>query len=155
MPLSASTPFYAFQKKVGPWVAKANTAVTINLGDMLMWDSGAVTPVTASSDASKFVGICEGQIPISSNVDNQIGLENQVRVNDNGVFLMDTTNGDTLVHGDAVKIGATPQMVVKDSTDATIVGYVWLPDGTSIVGNPGTRCPIRIRVNYPEKEFAS
>jgi hypothetical protein len=154
MPLTASTPFYAFQKKVGPWVGKANTAVTINLGDMLMWDSGALTPVTVDTDASKFVGICEGQVPISSNIDNVTGLENQVRVNDNGVFLMNTTNGDTLSHGDAVVIGATAQTVVKDTTDAKIVGYVWLPDGTSITGDPGVRCPIRIRVNYPEKAFA-
>lgn len=147
--------FYAYQKPGDPQVYAVDPTDTIEMGDLVRWNTGTAKAarLAAAANAAAFLGVAEGQIPMSSNIDNATGLENKIRVKQSGIFLFKTTAGDTYAHGDAVTIGADNQTVLKTATAGEIIGYANRPDGVSLVGAAGVRVEVQIKRNFPTASF--
>jgi hypothetical protein len=147
--------FYAYQKPGDPQVYVTDPAGTIEMGDLVKWNTGTsmVDRLGAAADAAAFLGVAEGQIPVASNIDNATGLENKIRVRQSGIFLFKTTAAESYVHGDAVTIGADNQTILKTATPAEVIGYINLPDGNTVVGAAGLRIEVQIKRNFPTASF--
>ena len=141
----------SFKRPSAPTTCKVTSTDVIANGDLLKWDTGTGTAkrLVNEADYASFIGVAEGQIPIASNIDNVTGLENSILVREDGVFLFKTTSGETYVHGIAVTMGADNQTVSLDGS-SHIIGYVFLPDGSTIVGTAARELvPVRLYVRYP------
>ena len=138
-------------------VFAANPAVdVVEMGDLVQWDTATKTAkrLASTANAAAFIGVAEGAIPPTSNIDNSTLLVTQLTVRKSGTFSYKTSVGDTLVNGDAVTIGADNQTVLKTATAGEVIGYADIPDGSSVVGAAGVLVDVRIRPNFPSPDFA-
>lgn len=147
--------FYAYQKPGDPQVYAVDPADTIEMGDLVRWNTvtAKATRLAAAANAAAFLGVAEGQIPVASNIDNAVGLENKMRVRQSGIFLFKTTAAESYAHGDAVTIGADNQTILKTATAGEIIGYINRPDGTTLTGAAGVRVEVQIKRNFPTASF--
>ena len=137
-------------------VFTVNPAVdTIEMGDLLQWDTSTNTAkrLALVANAAAFIGVAEGAVPPTSNIDNSTLLVTTLTVRKKGTFSFKTSVGDTYANGDSVTIGADNQTVLKDATAGHIIGYVDLPLGTTVTGAAGVEVPVRIRPNFPVAQF--
>ncbi len=125
-----------------------DTAVTpiIPDGSFVKWDTTALRLVPqATGAAADCIGVTEGVLPISSNIDNAPNLEDQMKVREVGEFQFKTTSGDTYEHGLALGVGADSETVKLDATAGNLVAIVWLPQGQSIAGGAGVTISVKIK----------
>lgn len=109
-----------------------------------------LNPAIASSGAF-FLGVTQGQYPLSSPIDNGNPLEplQAIIVQREGIFSFKTTNSETYVHGTKVYAAAAGDnlTVTTVSSANTLVGYVNLPDGSVITGAAGQLVPIELNAD--------
>lgn len=119
------------------------TASGIEAGEMVQWDTGArkATPMTAASGAI-FLGVNLSAHPVVS-----LGTASQpldgssILVKANGLFLMQSTQGEVYSHRDPLFIGGTTQTVTKVGDQKRLIGRAWLPMGTQVTGASGVMVP--------------
>ena len=124
---------------------------TIEYGDLLQWDTVTRTAkrLAAAANAAAFIGVAEGAVPPSSNIDNSTTLVTRMTVRQRGTFKLKTTAVETYSHGDAVTLGADNQTIAATSDASQVIGYIDLPDGTQVTGAAGVEVPVVIRPNFP------
>lgn len=132
----------------------------INPGDLMRWDpaagsDGELTTLDASGNFANFVGVSQGAVPFSSNLGNATNDLNRLTAHNKGLFLFDGNASEVYVHGDPVKRGSTDQAVALDGGANEIIGYVWLPLGTTLTNATGVKIPVRIFPNFPNTDLAS
>lgn len=135
---------YRYLKSGNPEAYRLDPTGTnpVSLGDMVMYDTANfyILRLTAGN-AAAFVGVAEGVGPTpASNIDNAPNLVESVTVRAHGIFTFNKTTGDSLVHGDALVIGADCQTVLKQvaEPDSEIIGYAWLPMASAALTGAGT-----------------
>jgi predicted RecA/RadA family phage recombinase len=147
---------YRYARPVYPEAYRVDTDVRhpwhyIEMGMMLQWDAPRRYAKPLNSGCEDwFIGVAEGVTPTpAGNIDNAPGLEDTVRVRQQGIFHFKTTAGQIYNHGDPVKMGADEQTV--DNTGVTSpIGWVWRPrDATSLTGAAGTDVDVAIVARFP------
>lgn len=129
-------------------------AIAIANGSLVRWDTVTKkqAPLAASANFASFIGVAEFQNPQSSPIDNSggnvSGLTYMGLVRRAGIFPFKTTAAENYVHGDAVKRGADDLTIALDGGAAEIIGYVNLPDGSTVVGAAGVNVDIEIKSNF-------
>ena len=147
-----------FRRDIDTQTYTTDPTGTIEFGDLVRWNAAAlgVTRLAVAGNAAEFLGVAEGSIPITSNIDNQVGLEDLITVRHGGVFEFKTEAADgAIIHGDALTIGADNQTVLKTAVDAEIIGYANIPRSVvAVVGGAGVEIEVEIRRNFPNADFA-
>jgi hypothetical protein len=138
-----------FIRPSAPATYAVDPAGPVTNGDLLMFAAGKALRMSADTDYASFIGVAEGQIPLASNVDNAQGLEKNILVREDDVFGFNTTNSESYTHGVALKMGTDAQTVMLDGGASRVIGYVFLPDGTTVTGAAGVKVPVRLKINYP------
>lgn len=142
-----------FSKAGNPQAYLFDPTDTIPAGALVRWNTvtGKVTTLAASANFAAFIGVSEFQVPQSSPIDNTAagnvsGNTNMGLVRREGIFPFKTTAAQTYVHGDSVKRGADDLTVSVSGTE--VIGYVNLPNGSTITGAAGVTVPIEIKSNF-------
>ncbi len=130
----------------------------VEFGDLTRWNAaaGGATRLAAAGNAAEFLGVAEGSVPVTSNIDNVVGLEDLLTVRHEGVFEFKTSAADAaIIHGDKLTIGADNQTVLKTAIDAEVVAFANIPRSlVVVVGGPGVEIEIEIRRNFPNADLA-
>ena len=125
----------------------------VNLGDLVVWDAaGPFARKIVALDASIFLGVAEGVGPTPvSQIDNKPNLVDSVKVRRHGIFTFTKTTGDSLVHGDPLKMGADEQTVALATLPADaalLVGHVHAPLAAAAITGAGT-VDVEIQGSFP------
>lgn len=112
-----------------------------------------IAPMAAAADFATFMGVAEFQNPQSSPIDNTVagnvsGQRYMGLVRREGIFPFLTTASEVYTHGLAIKMGATNLTIALDGGANQIIGYVNLPDGSTVTGATGVTVPIEIKSNF-------
>jgi len=144
-----------FSKAGNPQAYVFDPTDTIAAGALVRWNTGTkkVTGLAAAANFAAFIGVSEFQVPQSSPIDNTVagnvsGQSNMGLVRREGIFPFLTTAAESYVHGDAVKRGASDLIIALDGGANQIVGYVNLPDGSTVTGATGVSVPVEIKSNF-------
>ena len=154
-----ATDFYTYRGDVrhvqgGNPVAFTVASGLTNLasGEMMAFKTADATAVRFVKDgtAGRFIGISrDSQLGVAK-LGNQAALLQSVQIDfsvfTTGIHLMQTVNGVTYNHGDALYMNGTDTQQVTDTagTAGVQVGVVWLPQASPITGAAGVRVPMLI-----------
>lgn len=143
-----------FKRAGNPQAYVYDPADTIANGSLVRWNTGTakITNLAAAANFAAFVGVAEFQQPQSSPIDNSggnvSGTNNMGLVRRAGIFPFKTTVAENYVHGAPVKRGADDLTIALDGGANQIIGYVNLPDGSTVVGAVGVQVDIEIKPNF-------
>ena len=153
-----------FTKPGNPQAYAFKSGDTIVNGGFAVWDPtatavgqtvahGAVRPLSAGigSSGAYLLGVFNDSNPATSNIDNgnpQYPFQ-KVLVDRAGIFPFKTTASETYTHGTAVYAAAAGDnlTITTSSSSNTLVGYVNLPDGSSVTGATGVTVPVEFNAN--------
>ena len=153
-----------YSKPGNPQAYAFKTGDTIVNGAFAVWDPtatavgqtvahGAVRPLSAGigSSGAFLLGVFNDSNPTTSNLDNgnpQYPYQ-KVLVDRAGIFPFKSTNSETYVHGTAVYAAAAGDnlTITTSSSSNTLVGYVNLPDGSSVTGAAGVNVNVEFNAN--------
>lgn len=151
-----------FLKAGNPQAYVFDPTGTISAGSLVRWNTGTkkVEMLAAAANFASFIGIAEFQVPASSPIDNTVagnvsGQTNMGLVRREGVFPMLTTAAEAYVHGAAVKRGANDLTIALDGGAGQVIGYVNLPNGSTVTGAAGVSVPIEINSNFGSQNILS
>jgi len=147
--------FYNYKKQPDPTAYRLDPSGSnpIYTGDLVILDTGNfyLKPMVTGQGA-KFLGVALDRGPTpASNVDITANRIKNAPVKHSGIFQFNTTSGDSLVHGDAMVIGADSQTLLKRTGEAVteIIAYFWNPEASAAVAATGELREFVIQANYP------
>lgn len=151
--------FYTFLKDIRPYGNGSPVAYRYDsaafasdaqgglaMGEMVAYDATnkRVVRWVRNGGAGQFIGIARDSAVQMAKLGNQAALNLiEFSVFTSGVHELLGLTGDTYVHGDAVYMNATSTIqITKTAGGGTQIGAVYLPDGSSKVGQ--VRVPVLI-----------
>jgi hypothetical protein len=147
-----STHRYVMPADVGGYYVDPDTN-TIVAGDLVQYDTSSFyvkRHVTPGSSGPNFIGVAEGDSPISPQIDATAGKYKRLRVRHCGVFRFKVTASEEYKHGDNVVMGADSQTVkLQGGAAATeVIGQIWAPLLTAAhSASAGDELDVYIRAN--------
>jgi hypothetical protein len=146
---------YRYKKQPDPSAYRLDPSGSnpILTGDLVILDTGNFyLKRMVTGQGPKFLGVALDRGPTpASNVDITANRIKNAPVKHTGVFKFKTTNADSLVHGDAMVIGADSQTLLKRTGEAVteIIAYFWNPEASAAVAATGEEREFIVQANFP------